>query len=193
MDWYYANERDEQVQVSEDELKRLAQTGALKPDAFVWNESMDDWKACRLVKPEWFTNVATAPSVGTAPATGSGILPAPTSSAPGDPTPVLPRRQAVQPTDGLALASLICGIAGLVFMGCYGAGFPISLAGVICGHMCRKRLLSEGNTSSAGLALAGIITGYIGLALIVLALLIIGLFFGFAIFASEMAPATSTP
>lgn len=173
MDWYYANERDEQVQVSEDELKRLAQSGSLQPDTFIWNESMDDWKAARLVKPQWFLGPGTATGAPTStpaanPAPSGDIIATPPQYRP----PSIPK--AAPPTDGTALASLICGIAGLAFVSCYGFGAIFSIAGVVCGHLCRKRLIREGNTSSAGLALAGLITSYIGIAIALIFILIIG-------------------
>ncbi len=185
MDWYYANERDEQVQVSEDQLRQLAQSGGIQPDTFIWNESMDDWKAARLVKPEWFLGAGSTGTVATRGAStpGSDIIP----TAPLGRPPSLP--QPPPPTDGMALASLICGITGLVFMGCYGAGTPISIAAVICGHLCRQRLIREGNSSSAAMAMAGLITGYIGVGLIVLALIGILVFIAFFSAAASAAGA----
>jgi hypothetical protein len=63
-------------------------------------------------------------------------------------------------TNGLAIASLVvslvvCGIG--------------SIAGVIMGHIARRQIRESGGTQTGdGLALAGIIIGYIGLALAVL-------------------------
>ncbi len=180
MDWFYANERDEQVPVGEEELKTLAASGAVHPHTLVWNESMDDWKPCREVKPEWFA--ASSPT-----GAPSGM------AVPRDPAPSLPARVSTPvssspPTDGLALASLICGISGLVFLSCYLAGLPISIAAVICGHLSRRRLIREGNNASAGLALAGLITGYISIGLAVLVVGGIAVFVAFAAVASEATP-----
>jgi competence protein ComGC len=65
---------------------------------------------------------------------------------------------------GLALASLILGISGIVL--CLGplAGIP----GVICGHLAQSKINHSGGAlSGGGLALAGLITGYISIAMIV--------------------------
>ena len=195
MDWYYANERDEQIQVSEAELKTLAEGGTVKPDTLIWNESMSDWKPCREVKPEWFSPAErSAPSaVPLTPSPGAPIGAGTGGTAPGSTTPSYlatttspaqpppqPYRTAAPPTDGLALASLICSIAGLAFMSCYFAGIPFSIAGVICGHLCRRRLVAQGNNTSAGLALAGLIIGYVGIGLFAVVVLVFGAIIGFA-------------
>jgi hypothetical protein len=70
---------------------------------------------------------------------------------------------------GMAIASLIVSIAGLVI--CSGLLSPV---GVILGHIAHSKA-KRGEAGGQGLALAGIIIGYIGVAILVglLALLII--------------------
>ncbi len=58
---------------------------------------------------------------------------------------------------GLAIASLV-----LSLLGCF---FITAIAGVICGHMARGRIRANRNLSGGGLALAGLIIGYIFIAL----------------------------
>jgi hypothetical protein len=62
---------------------------------------------------------------------------------------------------------MIFGIVGLVLSCCYGAGFLFGAAGVVLGHLGRKRETAQ------GMALAGLITGYtsVGLSLIMWVLL----------------------
>lgn len=57
----------------------------------------------------------------------------------------------------LSLLAMIFGIIGVLVSCCYGAGFLFSLAGVILGHLGLKR------EPARGMALAGLITGYVGL------------------------------
>ncbi len=66
---------------------------------------------------------------------------------------------------GLAIWSLVLGILGLVFLiFCIGPLFAIPA--VICGHMAYSRIKRSGGALAGGdFALAGLITGYIGLAL----------------------------
>jgi hypothetical protein len=66
-------------------------------------------------------------------------------------------------TAGVAVASLVCGIAGLMCFGPLGA-----IPAVICGHMARSRIKASGGTlQGEGLALAGLIMGYVSIAFMV--------------------------
>jgi hypothetical protein len=78
---------------------------------------------------------------------------------------------------GLSIASLCCGIA--VYMG-FGVFILPQLAAVILGHMALRR-----EPSGRGFAIAGLVMGYLGLALTVLAIV------GLAILAS-LASTSST-
>jgi competence protein ComGC len=65
-------------------------------------------------------------------------------------------------TAGVAIASLVLGILGLTCVGPLGA-----IPAVICGHIAWSKIKhSAGALQGEGLALAGLITGYIGIALI---------------------------
>ncbi len=68
-------------------------------------------------------------------------------------------------TSGLAIASLVLGILGLVLLlVCLGPLFAIP--GVICGHLAYSRIKRSGGTMTGnGMALAGLITGYLTIAL----------------------------
>jgi hypothetical protein len=65
---------------------------------------------------------------------------------------------APQPPRGLSIASMVTGIVGVFFSFAYGLGFLPSLAGVITGHIARKR-----QPDAKGMWLTGLICGYIGL------------------------------
>ena len=68
-------------------------------------------------------------------------------------------------TSSLAIWSLVLGCLGIVLL-CIGPLF--SIPAVICGHMGHGRIKRSGGTlSGQGLALAGLITGYISMALAV--------------------------
>ena len=68
------------------------------------------------------------------------------------------------PPQGLSLASLICGIGGVV-LSFFSVGLLPSLAAVITGHMAVKR-----QPYAKGLWLTGIITGYVGILFSVIAI-----------------------
>lgn len=79
------------------------------------------------------------------------------------------------PTNGMAIASLVVSIAGLLV--CCGAP---SIVGAILGHVARKQIRERGE-SGAGLALAGIIVGWIAFGLFVLVAAFYGLALGFSL------------
>jgi hypothetical protein len=68
-------------------------------------------------------------------------------------------------TNGLAIGSLVTSIAALPFVFCYGVGgIVLGAVGAILGHVARRQIrdrAEEGN----GMALAGIICGWIAVAL----------------------------
>lgn len=82
----------------------------------------------------------------------------PADSAPPYPGPAYPRPYG-RPTNSMAIASMVVSIAGLTMC-------PIvaCVVGAVLGHMARKQI-SETGEDGDGLALAGIIIGWIGFAL----------------------------
>jgi hypothetical protein len=69
--------------------------------------------------------------------------------------------------NGLAIASLICAIGGIFFL-----GIP-SILGIIFGFIARSQIQrSEGNQTGSGLALAGIIVGFCVVAIGILILIV---------------------
>jgi hypothetical protein len=84
-----------------------------------------------------------------------------------------PARLMSRGTNSLAIASLACG-AGQVLVG------PLSaIPAVVLGHMARRQI-SETGEEGAGLALAGLVLGYIGVAMIVLFIGVLAVIIGIA-------------
>jgi Domain of unknown function (DUF4190) len=69
-----------------------------------------------------------------------------------------------RPTDGLAIASLIVSCVSVLTLCAYGAGAIIGVVGAILGHVARRRIRESG-AQGDGMALAGIIVGWITTAL----------------------------
>ena len=79
--------------------------------------------------------------------------------------PVMP---AAQPTNGMAVASMVVSLVGVLGLCGYGLGGYLGIVGAILGHVSRKQIRQRGE-SGDGMALAGIITGWIATAIAVLA------------------------
>ncbi len=87
--------------------------------------------------------------------------------------PFAPRR-----TCSLAIVSLV--------LSCVSFGFwPLSLGGIICGHLARREIRKNPGMEGDGLALAGLIIGYL---LLVICLLAIVAFISLALFMEPSRP-----
>jgi hypothetical protein len=64
----------------------------------------------------------------------------------------------------MAIASMTTSIVGLPLLMCYGLGLPVSIVGAILGHIAKRQIRERGEPGD-GMALAGIIMGWIGAAL----------------------------
>jgi Domain of unknown function (DUF4190) len=92
-------------------------------------------------------------------------------------------------TAGIAIASLVLGILGMVLLGPL-AGIPA----VVCGHIALSKLKANPSLSGRGIAIAGLVTGYLGIAGWSFFLLTVGGFAAaFAILGREAPPAPSGP
>jgi hypothetical protein len=67
------------------------------------------------------------------------------------------------PAAGLALASLVCGLAPFVF------GPPVAIPAIVFGHVARRQVKRTGE-QGAGLALAGLLLGW---AMVILVIVLI--------------------
>ena len=80
--------------------------------------------------------------------------PAPLPTATGTPGP-----PAFPETSGKAIASLVCGLLSLIF--------PAAIAAIVLGHISRSEIRkSGGRLQGEGMALVGLILGYLGISLI---------------------------
>jgi len=75
-------------------------------------------------------------------------------------------------TSGYAITSLICGILGWTL-------FPLlgSLAAIIFGHIARAEIRREPDKDGDGMAVAGLILGYLSLLVSVVVMIVVLLFF----------------
>jgi hypothetical protein len=70
-------------------------------------------------------------------------------------------------TSGLAIASLVLSCLSVI-LGPFGC-----IPGIICGHLGRKQCRSDSNITGEGLALSGLIIGYIFLGITIISLILL--------------------
>lgn len=73
---------------------------------------------------------------------------------------------AQRPTNGMAIAALICGVCQVFFW------LLTGIPAIVLGHLARRQIRQTGEAGD-GMALTGMILGYIGLALTVLFVVIV--------------------
>lgn len=103
-------------------------------------------------------------------------MPPPLPGAAQIPSPSTPvyRAEPARPTCTTALVSLIAGLLGWLMLPLIG---PI--VAIITGHMARSEIRrSNGSLDGDGLAIAGLILGYLQIALIAISVLIVVIFLG---------------
>ena len=87
--------------------------------------------------------------------------------------------QPQKPTNGLAIGSMVTSIAGAVLLCVYGFGGLIGLIGAILGHVAMRQIRAN-DQGGRGMALAGVIVGWVAFAL---GLLILAAFIVFVVIA----------
>jgi hypothetical protein len=94
-------------------------------------------------------------------------------ATPPPPPPAIPSAT-TRPTSTLAVISLVAGITSWLLL-----PFVAGLAAVTCGHMARAEIRrSNGALDGDGLAITGLVLGWINVVLCVLAVAAVVLFFG---------------
>lgn len=187
MEWYYSNNGQQAGPVSQDQLAELYRNGTVKPFDLVWNETMTEWTPIGSV--DAFAAYAPAPPLAAAPAPTEA--PPTLSAAP--PLAAAPMAGSVsyspqfgaapRKTDALAITSLVLGILSMI---CCGMGVVTGIPAVICGHIATGRMKKDPNLQGKGLAVAGLIMGYLGIVVSVVYLIYVVAFGGMAAFEESM-------
>lgn len=161
----------------------------------VWREGLAAWTAAADV-PE-LADLFTPPAAESADA-GE---PTPASA---DPPPQSPQQVVVhqmqyeayrpQAPNSLAVGSMVLGIISLLALCAYGLGGLMGVVAVVLGHLARAQI-RRGEGSGDGMAVAGLITGYIAVILVLVFLLVLVAVFVFIGMAATAAtkPAPVTP
>jgi len=191
--YYYA---DGDVQKGPFAKAELAAQG-LRPETLVWRDGLAEWQVAAAL-PELSDVLDARVDAGepaviplapepryAAQSQGPAFYPQqpygygtqPPGYAPGfagAPGPLLAYGGYTPPasqSSGMAIASMILGILSLPLIPAYCAGLPCAIVAVVLGHVARGKV-RRNEAGGGGMALAGVICGYVSIAL-VLALVIL--------------------
>ena len=150
-DWFYGESGQQMGPIDDAGLNSLVATGQISPTTLLWREGMPGWLTLDQLRADGGIYLSTPPHF-----MGPAMV-APTTS-------------------GLAIASLVCGIVGLVTCLLI-PGIPA----VICGHLAMSRIANSPTPMvGRGMALAGLVCGY--LSVLILLSGIVMMSFSFASF-----------
>lgn len=166
-EWYYGKDGLQSGPVDEATLRARAASGEIGPDDLVWCEGMESWRPYReVLGPDSPPPLESQPGRNDGEATAGEPSPVPASPyAPPATDPGGVPGPADPGTNSFAVVSLVCGILSLVFF-CLCGGIFLGVPAVIFGHLSLNQLNAEGNRQDGrGMAVAGLVCGYCGLAI----------------------------
>jgi len=130
-----------------EQVKQLLQNSQISPTDLGWAPGMEEWKP--LSSFQELQTTSTPP-----PVPGREI-----------PPPIAQQRA----TEPLAIWSLVLGIVSVV--GCTFGGIIAGIPAIICGHIGRSKIQNNPALRGAGMALAGLICGYLSVAVVPIAII----------------------
>lgn len=167
IEWFYGKAGQQYGPIDEATLRARIATGEVGPRDLIWTEGMGAW-APLIQLPQFGAGAGVPPGMaeGVEPELPVGVDPSSPYAPPmANLGGAYPARPALPVTNGLAIASLVCGILSLVFF-CFCGGIFFGIPAVICGHLGLNQLKHPENQQHGhGMAKAGLICGYAGLAI----------------------------
>ena len=150
MQYHVAKNGEKSGPFDKEEVYRRLVAGELSGSDLGWHEGMAEWEPLSKIIPPPTPQVQPIFAV---PGGGATAAPALAATTP-------------QGTSGLAIASLVCGILAFLTLGLTG------LPAVITGHLALSRIKkAAGALKGGGMAIAGLIMGYLGFGLVFIAVL----------------------
>lgn len=141
--WYFGENGQQIGPVDEASIRASIQQGRVNLQTLVWREGMAEWLPLYQVQE----------------LSGQPVVPAGYPASPYAP-PTAPYQGYAQnfaPTSGNAIASMVCGILGLIT--CF---IFLGIPAVICGHLALKQINNSPlPMGGRGMAISGLVMGYI--------------------------------
>ncbi len=151
--WFYEHSGQQAGPVDEATFHQMVSDGRVGPTTLVWCEGLPNWQPLEQLRSSGMmtTQLPAIPANGTQP------MPIPMAAP-------VPYYVPVGPVNsGMAIASLICGILGLVTCMAF-----LGIPAVICGHMAMAQIgRAPQQVGGRGLAIGGLVCGYLQLLVLV--------------------------
>ena len=161
MNWHYATNGIQKGPIPTEDMKSRIAMGEIAPTDLAWREGMADWMPVASIAE---LKVDEPPARVETPASEAPVPSPEPYRAPAQASPVAPGNPLLPPSQGLAIASMICGI--LCYIGCcaWYLALPLAIAAIVTGHIARSKAKSDPvRYGGKGMARAGLVTGYLGL------------------------------
>jgi hypothetical protein len=153
-----------------EEINRQLAAGTLSLSDNAWYEGASGWAPLSTVPGVTAAAASTAASL---PAATPSVTATPSATAPAPGGPVAPQVVVVAaPTEPLAIWSLVLSLVGMLGFCC--GGPVLGIAGIVCGHLGLSKINANPQLQGRGLAMAGLIIGYIAVVSWALYLLFFG-------------------
>jgi hypothetical protein len=144
-------------------MKDRIAMGEISQSDLAWCEGMGDWLPVSEI-PQLKVDEPVRAEPAAAPQGGSQPSP---YSAPAAPASTYTPPQAMPgqvPSQGLAIASLVCGILSLIFCCLWPLSGPLAIVAIVLGFVALSKVKANPAAfAGKGMAKAGLITGFLGL------------------------------
>ena len=155
--YFFANGGEQRGPYSLDELASFG----LRPDTLVWREGLAEWQRADSLDELVAKTVLLQAAAKTA-------TPAQFSSPTQTQQPQLNyQMRSTVPVDGMGVASLVLGIISIPGVCLYGLGIVPGILAIVFGFIARARV-QRGESGGPGVALAGLVLGFISSGLVVI-------------------------
>jgi len=154
MNWFYSKDGQQLGPVAFSEIERLLAEGQITEESLVWQQGSPNWVKLSTV----LSAAAPAPAAPPIPE----IAAAPTIPAYTAPAATATTTAVAAPkTSGFAITSLVLSVVGLFCC----TLLVFNIGGIVFGHLALNQIKKNPAIGGRGLAIAGLIVGYLGLIL----------------------------
>jgi uncharacterized membrane protein YphA (DoxX/SURF4 family) len=165
MNWYYAKNGTQQGPLPTEDMKDRIAMGEISATDLAWCEGMGDWAPIGEIPQLKVEAPVKAEAADLSPVEVPESSPYRAPVAPAAAPVAVPQAFPGQPlSQGLAIASLICGILSLIGCCLWPVSGPLAIVAVVLGFVALGKVKSNPAAyGGKGMAKAGLIIGFLGL------------------------------